>query len=642
MKRRWYRGMSLLGLLALSACTETAGVNTCVPSQVVACPCTGGGVGTQTCLADGTYGTCMCPTVDAGQANDGGALDVLATPDVVATLDAVRVDDVATVRDVGTAAEDVAVDRPAVDGGSAPDAGMEDYSPENPFATDPDYESVLGLGGVDGSRQPYGTDLGSYRGVVARSNYVGGCEPSPECFFGIEAPRTMGTYGYQYQCVEYVVRFYASALRYPGLRGSGDAIQYWNGPHTDAARRLERYANGGTVPPQPDDMIIFEGGRYGHIAVVRAVTADSVHIIQQNWFHNRGDGDHRLAMTVSGGRYTVAPLATNGRYRVLGWRRVPGTTRQCPSLDCSGNGACNDGVCACNSGYTGANCDRCAAGFEGYPRCVMSSPDPCTGRTCSMRGTCTGGVCRCDPGHVGDDCERCAVGYVQQGARCVMDPCASITCSARGTCSAGRCQCNPGYTGDACERCASGYVRRGEDCVLAPTESCNGRDDDGNGVVDDPFSCWRAIYRFVQDSTGARCLGPSLTVPTQCPGYRFEREAFIVATTASADAYRAVQCSRGTDHIVVDSDSSDRNDLIAARYDCSLELGYIYRNSPGRTPFSNVCPLWRYRYTVSGGSGAHLFTRGNDAVSAFTCEPPARGWVTTGDTCFGTRAPGCP
>lgn len=131
----------------------------------------------------------------------------------------------------------------------------------------------------------------------------------------------------------------------------------------------------------------------------------------------------------------------------------------------------------------------------------------------------------------------------------------------------------------------------------------------------------------MQDSTGARCLGPSLTVPTQCPGYRFEREAFIVATTASADAYRAVQCSRGTDHIVVDSDSSDRNDLVAARYDCSLELGYIYRNSPGRTPFNNVCPLWRYRYTVSGGSGAHLFTRGNDAVSAFACEPPARGWV---------------
>lgn len=538
MKRRWYRGMSLLGLLALSACTETAGVSTCVPSQVVACPCMGGGVGTQICLADGTYGTCMCPTVDAGQTNDGGALDAPATPDVVAMLNNGVVDDVATVHDVGMAAEDVAVDRPAVDGGSGPDAGMEDYSPENPFATDPNYESVLGLGGVDGSRQAYGTDLGSYRGVVARSNYVGGCEPSPGCFFGIEAPRTVGTYGYQYQCVEYVVRFYASALRYPGLRGSGDAIQYWNGPHTDAARRLKRYANGGTVPPQPDDMIIFEGGRYGHIAVVRAVTADSVHIIQQNWFHNRGDGDHRLAMTVSAGRYTVAPLATNGRYRVLGWRRVPGTTRQCPSLDCSGNGACNDGVCTCNSGYTGANCDRCAAGFEGYPRCVMSSPDPCIGRTCSMRGTCSAGVCRCDPGHVGDDCERCA----------------------------------------------TGYLRRGEDCVLAPTESCNGRDDDGNGVVDDPFSCWRAIYRFVQDATGARCLGPSLTVPTQCPGYRFEREAFIVATTASADAYRAVQCSRGTNHIVVDSDSSDRSALIAAGYDCSLSSATSTATAPGVLP----------------------------------------------------------
>ncbi|MFO0645878.1 MAG: CHAP domain-containing protein [Polyangiales bacterium] len=127
------------------------------------------------------------------------------------------------------------------------------------------------------------------------------CEPSPSCYFGISPPRTVGIYGYQYQCVEYVIRFYAEALNYPSLRGTGDAIKYWDAPETAAARGLERYANGGTVAPQPDDMIVFRGGTHRHIAIVRAVAADSVHIIQQNWYHNPEDGDHALRLTVSGG-----------------------------------------------------------------------------------------------------------------------------------------------------------------------------------------------------------------------------------------------------------------------------------------------------------------------------------------------------
>ena len=533
---------------------------------------------------DRSAGRCVGGGTDSG-ADAGSTADVIvATPDTGAP----GVD--APAADVTVPPVDVArVDATEADGGVA------ESSPENPFVTDPAYESAAELGGADPSRRPYGSDLGSYRGVVARSNYVGACEPSPGCFFGIEAPRTIGTYGYQYQCVEYVVRFYASALGYSGLRGSGDAAQYWNGPLTDAARRLERYDNGGATAPQADDMIIFGGGRYGHIAVVREVSADSIRIIQQNWFHNAGDGDHRLAMTTTGGRYTVAPLATNGTYRVLGWRRVAGTTRGCPTPGCSGNGTCTAGTCVCSTGYAGANCDRCATGYEGFPTCRVPMVDPCAGNNCSTHGTCAGGLCTCTTGFEGGRCERCASGYV-------------------------------------------GYPS----CARPPTETCNGRDDDGNGVVDDPYTCWRAIYRFVQDSTGARCLGPGTSVPSSCPGYRYEREAFIVATASSSGTYRAVQCSRGTDHIVVDADSGDRGALVSAGYDCSLELGHIYRANPGRTVFTNACPLWRYRYTVSGGGGAHLFTRGGDTVSSFTCEAPSRGWVVTNDACFGTSAPGCP
>lgn len=165
-------------------------------------------------------------------------------------------------------------------------------------------------------------------------------------------------------------------------------------------------------------------------------------------------------------------------------------------------------------------------------------------------------------------------------------------------------------------------------------------DDDGNGTIDDSFGCWRAIYRF-QNAAGARCLGPTTSAPPQCTGYSFEREAFIVGVSPGPSTYRAVQCSRGTDHIVVESGSSDHSALSSAGYDCTLELGYIFRSSPsGRTPFSNACPLWRFRYTA-GGTGAHLFTRGADSLAGMTCEPPSRGVVVTNDSCFGGTPSGC-
>lgn len=320
-------------------------------------------------------------------------------------------------------------------------------------------------------------------------------------------------------------------------------------------------------------------------------------------------------------------------------------TNPCEGRSCNDRGRCMlpAGRCTCDAGYDGENCERCASGFSGFPSCRQDVVDPCAGNDCNRRGTCvsTTGLCRCNTGHEGDRCERCAAGY-QGWPDCRMmavDPCATNDCSSRGTCSGGRCTCTNGHDGARCERCAAGF-EGWPDCRIAPTETCNGRDDDGNGVVDDPFSCWRTLYRFVQDSTGARCLGVDGSAPARCAGYRYEREAFIVATTAGANTYRAVQCSRAPDHIVVDADSGDRTALQGAGYDCSLELGHIYRGDPGRTPFTGVCPVWRYRYNAGGG-GAHIFTVGADSTSGLTCEAPSRGWAAANGSCFGTRAPGC-
>jgi hypothetical protein len=181
---------------------------------------------------------------------------------------------------------------------------------------------------------------------------------------------------------------------------------------------------------------------------------------------------------------------------------------------------------------------------------------------------------------------------------------------------------------------------RGDVCATAPAERCNAADDDGDGVIDNLSSCWRALYRFVNDTNGARCIGASTSAPAACSSYRREREAFIVAAEAVPGTFPLIQCSSATDHILVEQGGPLAADLMRNGYACGGTLGYAFRTSPGRTPFSDVCPLWRYRYNA-GGSGAHLFTTGTDTVSGMTCEPPYRAWVASSTACFGLSAPGC-
>jgi hypothetical protein len=216
-----------------------------------------------------------------------------------------------------------------------------------------------------------------------------------------------------------------------------------------------------------------------------------------------------------------------------------------------------------------------------------------------------------------------------------------------GQCTAGATQSCTTSCGSTGTQTCSGSCSWGT-CV-PPAETCNGIDDDCNGIVDDPAGCWRAIYRFQNNAQplAARCLAPTTSPPSTCSGYSLEIEAFIVATTPVPGTYHAVQCSKLTDHIVVQQGSSDYNALVSAGYNCTtVDLGYIYNlgqaHASGTTPWTNTCNLWRFSYTVSGTSnGAHLFTRGADDLTNMTCEPPARGQVFTNFSCFSGIPPGC-
>src|SRR5664280_75391 len=136
-----------------------------------------------------------------------------------------------------------------------------------------------------------------------------------------------GTFGYQFQCVEYVNRFYFQALGHKNMVGTGNANNYYS---TASSRELVAYKNGGTTPPQMGDIICSNGNgvNVGHVAIVRQVLPDSIRVIHQNWENiplkvngvwtfNPKANYFPLKMTVSGGKYTVSQFGTG--YPVTGW-----------------------------------------------------------------------------------------------------------------------------------------------------------------------------------------------------------------------------------------------------------------------------------------------------------------------------------
>ena len=265
-----------------------------------------------------------------------------------------------------------------------------------------------------------------------------------------------------YQCVEYAKRF------------NGRSGERWGNANQIFGRAerlgLRSFRNGETEAPRQGDAITFQGGRYGHIAVIYEVGSDFITLIEQNW-HNIPGRFRRLDMEVDGGRYNV--ISDSRNYTAEGWLRSasdPTTTDDDGDGLAESEGDCDDTNADVHPGAT-ERCngldDNCANGVD---------EEPVASYSCRDSVDCTMDVCMSDV-HV---CTN-----RQNDAACEDgDPCTTNLCLVLVGCRSILKDTDlDGFTDVACG---------GDDCddsnmAIRPdaSERCDGRDNDCDGATDE-------------------------------------------------------------------------------------------------------------------------------------------------------------
>ncbi|XP_012529707.2 integrin beta-PS isoform X2 [Monomorium pharaonis] len=119
--------------------------------------------------------------------------------------------------------------------------------------------------------------------------------------------------------------------------------------------------------------------------------------------------------------------------------------------ECKHKGTSACGVCSCNPGFYGKQCE-CKGSDVGVDKSISMNdckPDNQTAEICSGHGTCKCGVCDCDkrPNNplelfYGKYCECDNFSCKRSGGQ---------VCGGRGKCECGTCNCLPGWGGETCD-----------------------------------------------------------------------------------------------------------------------------------------------------------------------------------------------
>lgn len=198
---------------------------------------------------------------------------------------------------------------------------------------------LFGPAGYGAIAPPCGKTLAVYKGVAVKSNdkYQWGLNGGGSC-------GGRGDFGLQFQCVEYVKRFYYEALGITrALNWTGNAEDFFFSADKDQVnpfgqvvnnKGLLAFSNGNATPPEPDDMLVFGStDKLGHIAIITSVTASEVTFVEQNWSIT---GTSTLPLSVSTTGYKIHDRVSTSHsgqthlYTVLGWLRDPDRQQSCP------------------------------------------------------------------------------------------------------------------------------------------------------------------------------------------------------------------------------------------------------------------------------------------------------------------------
>ncbi|MBN2096595.1 hypothetical protein JW752_04355, partial [Candidatus Peregrinibacteria bacterium] len=96
----------------------------------------------------------------------------------------------------------------------------------------------------------------------------------------------------------------------------------------------------------------------------------------------------------------------------------------CDDVTCPEHSCCEGGVCVCEDGWSGDQCDQ-------EDRCFTGTLD------CGSYGDCVDNTCVCHDGWQGELCDE-------------QNPCYGVECGTHGNCVNGACVCDTNYYGETC------------------------------------------------------------------------------------------------------------------------------------------------------------------------------------------------
>lgn len=230
--------------------------------------------------------------------------------------------------------------------------------------------------------------------------------------------------------------------------------------------------------------------------------------------------------------------------------------------------------------------------------------------------------------------------------------CAVAACVASASCigapTLDSAECVASEDCGRCARCANGACvvdLQLATCVDETEDPCDGVDNDGNGVIDDPDVCWAPVYAY-DGADDTRCFSLSANgAAAACATYTAtsRRPWFALFAHDTPETVRVRQCSLGQDHVLVreaplfdalrEGGPAATAAWEALGYDCSLALGWAFAAPPPSsptTPFGPPSALARFFEPLATGGHRSGYVLGVEALPiGATCVPRDTLWVFT-------------